>query len=351
MVDTDRDAILPAPALLKRVSWGAILAGAVIAIALTALLSLLGLGIGLGSLDIAEGDSAAGAPKATLIWWAITSIVATGIGAFVAARFAGIPRGITGALHGLAVWAVTTILTLWLATTAIGFALGATASVVKTTAEVTTGAVTTVGGAAISAGGAVAPDLNSPEVNAAREQAQREAGDILRRADVGQENVRQAENAVGTAARNIAMRPGSAEQEINRLVDRLFQGPDAALSPQEREALVTELANRAGMSRQEAERAASRWEAQANTAWANIRRTGTETANRAGETAVDVADTTVDTMSKVAWGMFLISLAGLVAALIGAAIGGATLGVGLIAAGAGARHRDDRDYDHDPRRD
>ena len=348
MVDTDRDAILPAPALLKRVSWGAILAGAIIAIALTALLSLLGLGIGLGTLDIAEGDSGAGAPKATLAWWAVTSILATGIGAFVAARFAGIPRGLTGALHGLAVWAVTTILTLWLATSAVGFALGAAGSVVKTTAQVTSSAVTTVGGAAISAGGAVAPDAGSPEVNAARDQARREAEDILRRAGVGQESVQQAEQAAGIAARNIAMDPGAAQQEVNRLVDRLFEGPNAALSPQERNALVTELANRAGMSRQEAETAAARWEAQANTAWSNVRETGVETANRAGETAVDVADTAVDAMSKIAWAMFLISLAGLVAALVGAAIGGATLGLGLIAAGAA---RDETYHDDDHRRD
>ena len=345
MVDTDRDAILPAPALLKRVSWGAIFAGAVIAIALTALLSLLGLGIGLATLDIAQGDSGAGAPKATLVWWAVTSILATGIGAFVAARLAGIPRGVTGALHGFAVWAVTTLVTLWLATSAIGFALGAASSVVTTTARVTTGAVSTVGGAAISAGGAAIPSPSPADINNARDTARQEAQAILDRAGVGQESARQAQDALGTAAQNIAMQPGAANAEINRLIDRLFEGPNAALSPQERDALVTALAQRAGMSREEAERAAGRWQTQADAAWANVQRTGTETANRAGETAVNVADTAVDTMSKVAWAMFLISLAGLVAALLGAAIGGATLGLGLIAAGAAAGARDEHHHE------
>lgn len=341
-----REPVVPAPALLKRVSWGAIFAGAVIAVALTALLGLLGLGIGLGSLDIAQGDSVAGAPKATLLWWAVTSILATGIGGFVAARLAGIPRSITGALHGFAVWAVTSLLTLWLATSAIGFALGAATNAVTTTARVASGAVTTVGGAAVSAGGAVAPSPSSSDVNAARDRAQQEAQAILDQAGVGQQSAQQAQDAIGTAARNIMMRPGTADAEINRLINRLFQGPNAALSPQEREALVTALAQRAGMSREEAETAARRWEAQANAAWANVRRTGGNVADQAGETAVGVTDTAVDAMSKVAWGMFLISLAGLVAAIIGAAIGGATLGLGLIAAGAAAG-RDDRDYDRD----
>lgn len=346
MVVTDRDTVVPAPALLRRVSWGAIFAGAVIAVALTALLSLLGIGIGLGTLDIAQGDSVEGAPKATLIWWAATSIIATGIGGFIAARLAGIPRGLTGALHGFAVWAVTSLLVLWLATTAVGFALGAATNVVTTTARVTSGAVTTVGGAAIDAGGAVIPGPSSSDVDTARDRARQEAQTILDRAGVGEQSAQQAQDALATAARNIALEPGSAGEEINRLIDRLFQGPNAALSPQERDRLVTALAERGGLSREEAEQVASRWEAQAGAAWANVERTGRNVGDRAGETAVDVADTAVDTLSKVAWGMFLISLAGLVAALIGAALGGATLGLGLIAAGAtAAAVRDEDEHD------
>jgi len=345
-----RPAGVISPALLQRVSWGAIFAGAVTAVALTALLSLLGIGIGLGTLDIAQGDSVEGAPKATLAWWAAISILATGIGGFIAARLAGIPRSMTGAIHGLAVWAVTTLLTLWLATTAVGFALGAAANVVGTTARVASGAVTTVGGAAISAGGAIAPTPSDSEVAAARSQVQQEADRILHDAGVGQSSVEQAQEAIGTAAQNIATQPGSAQEEINRLINRLFQGPNAALSPQERDALVTAIANRAGMSREEADRVAARWETQASAAWANVERTGTNVANQAGETAVEVTDTTVDVMSKVAWGMFLISLAGLVAAVVGAAIGGATLGLGLLAAGTVAAD-DDRDHNGDYVRD
>lgn len=341
MVVTDRAATVPAasPALLKRVSWGAIFAGAVVAVALTALMSLLGLGIGFGSLDIAAGDSVDGAPKATLIWWAATSIVATGIGAFVAARLAGIPRGITGALHGLSVWAVTSLLTLWLATSAIGFVLGAAGNVVSTTARVTSGAVTTAGGAVVSAGGAALPSAS--EVAPARDRIVQEAMAIGRSAGMDQRDVRQAQNALAATAEDIVRSPGDAGQDIQQLIDRMFEGPDAVLSPQERERLVDRLVERSGVSREEARQIADRWQAQASVAWSNVERTGTNVADRAGKTAVTVADTSVDILSKVAWGMFLISLAGLVAALIGAAIGGASLGLGLIAAGAVAAASDD----------
>ena len=353
MVVTNRDAILPAPADLKRVSWGAIFAGAVSAVALTALLGLLGLGIGFGSLDPAEGDNLGAVPRNTLLWWAVISIIATGIGGFVAGRLAGIPRSLTGALHGLAVWSVATLLTLWLATTAVGTILGAATSVVTTTARVATGAVTTAGGAVIDAGGAVAPSGGQVQ-SAMREQGitqqriQREAEEILASAGVTQTDVQSAQEAAGTAAQNIAMRPGTAGEEINRLIGRLFEGPNAALSPAERDALVTELAQRAGMSRQEAEQVASRWEAQAAAATQQVRTTGSNVVNEAGETAVQVSDDALDVLSKAAWGMFLISLAGLVAALIGAAL--AAPSVAVIAATSGVRH-DDYDDDRDHRRD
>jgi hypothetical protein len=293
---------MPPPALLNRVSWGAIFAGAIIAIALTALLSLLGLGIGLGAADPTRADGFEGIPRGTLLWWAVTSILATGIGAFVAARLAGIPHGITGALHGLAVWSVATLLLLWLATSAVGTVLGAAGNVISTTTRVTTDVVGAAGGVIGRAGEAAAPDAE--QVDRARADVQREADEILGSAGIGQDNVDRAQEIVGEAAQNIAMRPGQASEEINRAIERLFGGPDAALTPQERERLIDELAQRAGMTRQEAEQMADRWQTQATAA----RQQTVETAERVRTRAGEISDDVLDTASQVAWGMFLISL-------------------------------------------
>lgn len=348
MAVTERETIVPPPALLSRVSWGAIFAGAVSAVALTALFGLLGLGIGFASLDPAEAGGLNDVPKSTLIWWAVTSILSTGIGGFVAARLAGIPRSMTGALHGLAVWSVATILTLWLATTAAGALLGAASSVVTTTARVTTSAVGTVGGAAVDAGGTIAP--SGSEVEGAlrdrgvtRDRIRQEANDIARSAGIGQQDLAEAQNAVGAAAQNMATNPGTAGAELDRLIDRLFEGPNAVLSPQERDQLVNEIVARSGMSRDEAQRVADRWQAQASAAGERVNATGQQIRSDAGQLGEGV----LDVMSKIAWGMFLISLAGLVAALVGAAFGAPS----LIAAAAGARDRDYRDDEHDHRHD
>lgn len=339
-------AVIPPPAELKRVSWGAIFAGAIVAVALTALLTLLGLGIGFGSLDPAEGDTLGNVPRNTLLWWAVISIVATGVGGFVAGRLAGIPRGLTGALHGLAVWSVATLLTLWLATTAVGMILGAASSVVTTTARVASGVVSTAGGAIIDAGGAVTPSGSAVqealrERGVTQQRIQREAQEILGEAGIGQSDLQAAQRAAGSAAENIVMRPESAGSEINQLIDRMFTGPDAVIAPEERQALVNQLVQRTGMSQQEAEAVATRWQNQASAAAERVQTVGGSTLNQAGETAVQASDDALNVLSQVAWGMFLISLAGLVAAVMGAAL--AAPSFAAVAAASGIR---DEDHHH-----
>ena len=62
------------------------------------------------------------------VWWALSGIVTAFIGGWVAARLAGIPSRGAGTLHGLASWAATILVVLYLlsstATSAVGGAFG-----------------------------------------------------------------------------------------------------------------------------------------------------------------------------------------------------------------------------------
>lgn len=321
------EAALPAPSLLKRASWGAIFAGAVIAVALMALFSILGLALGLSTIEL--GEPVEGVPKTTALWWAASSIVATGIGAFAAGRLAGIPNPLTGALHGAAVWAVSSLVILWLAASAVGFAFGLAGQAVSTTARVASDVVTTTGGAVIR-GGSAAVSAVPAEVSVDRDRVRQEAVGIANQAGIGQDNVGQAENAVAATARDVIRTPGDLPQDLNELIDRLFRGPDAALTPQEQDRLVTVIANRLGVTRGEAEQIAERWQGQARIAWTNVRQTGERTATEIGNVAEDVGQTALDVTADVSWYMFWSSLAGLVAALVGAALAAPTL-VGAVA--------------------
>ncbi|WP_454882969.1 hypothetical protein [Sphingomonas oryzagri] len=138
------------PFVTPRMLWGAIFAGVAIALAVELMFALLGAGIGLSLIDPAAGDSASagGLGLGGLIWWGLSTIVALAAGAYASVRAAGIARPFDGAVHGLAIWGVTLLLTVYLLTSAIGGLVG--------------GAFRAVGGlagAASSSVGAVAPTV------------------------------------------------------------------------------------------------------------------------------------------------------------------------------------------------
>jgi len=112
--------------LLNKVNWGAIIAGAVIALIIQFLLSLLGVGIGAATLDPATGNNpdAGTFSIVSAVWYAITGIIAAFVGGFIASRMSGKTLASSGALHGLTSWAVTTLVLLYLLTTAIGTLVG-----------------------------------------------------------------------------------------------------------------------------------------------------------------------------------------------------------------------------------
>ena len=94
------------------ISWGAVIAGVVVAVALGALLNMLGLAIGATAANPWTMDS--GDAKAFTIggglWLAFSSAVALQVGAFIAARAAKYPDHHKGLFQGLAVWGVAFVL-------------------------------------------------------------------------------------------------------------------------------------------------------------------------------------------------------------------------------------------------
>ena len=106
-----------------RISWGAIFAGAIIALATQLVLTLLGTAVGLATLHPATGQN----PSSTTlgigagVWLVISSLVSLFLGGYIAGRLGGT---FNGWLHGLATWATVAMLTILLLTTAAGGLIG-----------------------------------------------------------------------------------------------------------------------------------------------------------------------------------------------------------------------------------
>ena len=140
----------------SRISWGAILAGAIVASTLTALLTLLGVGIGLISTDaFTTADNFA---IASAIWYVIAGTIALFIGGWIAARLANSRDRTDGLLHGLTTWGVSTLIAAYIASTVLGSLLGGVFgmanSALQATGTATAGLASATGSVASSALGA-----------------------------------------------------------------------------------------------------------------------------------------------------------------------------------------------------
>ena len=139
---------------LNRVSWGAVLAGVVAALVVQILLNMLGIGIGIATLDPGTGDNPAASTFsiAAGLWYVASGIIAAYLGGYMAGRLSGRPIGSTAGLHGLTSWAVTTLVLFCLLTTAVGGIIGGAFSGMS-------GAIGGIGRTAASAAQVAAPGV------------------------------------------------------------------------------------------------------------------------------------------------------------------------------------------------
>ena len=148
--------------LLNQVSWGAIFAGAVTALVTQVILNLVGVGVGLSSVGVNASDNPAASTLSTGagLWFVVSGIVASLAGGAIAGRLSGKPLPGAAALHGLVSWAVTTLVVIYLVTSAASGLVGGTLSTVSSALG---GAGNLVGGTVQTAAQAAAPSLSKIE--------------------------------------------------------------------------------------------------------------------------------------------------------------------------------------------
>lgn len=181
-----------------RLSWGAVFAGLVVATAVQIVLTLLGAGIGFAAWE--PGDSARGLGIGAGIWSILSVLVSLYVGGMTTGRLAGILTRKDGALHGILLWGLSTILTVWLLASGVTALAGGAFRMVG-------GVLGAASGAAAQTAGAVAA---GPEGRAERlgeraeDMAQRNRAEMDTLADTikarAGEVAEGAERAAGTGA-------------------------------------------------------------------------------------------------------------------------------------------------------
>jgi hypothetical protein len=265
------------PALPSRISWGAVLAGGVIAAAIAAMLNILGAAIGATTVDAVgrATPDAASLGIGAVVWLVVANTVALAVGGYTAARLSGSADSTDGLLHGLAVWAIAFLVSATL--------LG----------NLVAGTVSTAASTASSVAGSAASGIGSA-VSAVAGQASPEA--LLQRA---QDTLR------GTGNEPAAMTTEQRSAEIASLLAR--RTANGAFTAEERARLNALVAAESNIPAEEAARRVQSVEEQAQ-------RTAAEAAQRA-RTA---ADATARATSIAAFGAFAALLLGAIAAVLGA---------------------------------
>src|SRR5829696_6802184 len=147
--------------MLNRISWSAVLAGVVIALVTQLILNMIGLGVGVATIDpgagAAENPSAKSLSIGAGIWFVLSGVIAAFAGGYAAGRLAGKPKESTAGWHGLTAWALTTLLIFYLLTSTVGSLLG---GAYNTVTSALGGVSRTVGSTAQTAVQAAAPSLS-----------------------------------------------------------------------------------------------------------------------------------------------------------------------------------------------
>jgi hypothetical protein len=279
VVDDDVDFVASPP----RISWGAIFAGAVSALGLWLLLYAFGLAVGLTAIDPNNPASLRSSGIFTGVWGLVSPLVALFIGGFVAGRGAGVSRRGEGAMHGLVMWGLSMVIGTFLV-------ISAATAVIK--------GVASVGQAAVRAGGAA--------IGAAAEHGSglgMEEGLGLD-ADEALRPVNQRLEAVGRP-------PIRAEQLEAATTDAIQRG--VTEGGIDHDVLATAIARNTALSRADAEEVANRLEMQVDKAKGQL----TQRAQAAETGALRAAYAS----GNAFLGMFGALLLGLVAAVVGAALG------------------------------
>ena len=312
---------------VRRISWGAVLAGTLIALMILLLINLLGVGLGLESIDPAtEADPLAGVGTGLSITVIIANLLALFFGGWAAGRLAGNPRTTEGVLHGILVWGLLTLLTFWLLTTAAGRLVSGAASAV--------GQGLSLVGQGVSA---VAPDAAAAVENALsaqgvslqsiRQEAQGllnnvgaatggagiAGADIVEGEGSVQETVGDAAQNVETTAQDIAQNPQAASAEIDQLLNQLTASGESLADSANRQDLVEALVANTDLSQAEAEARVDNWISTLQNADVNLQ--------GARQELEQAAQNTSDALGRAALWAFVGLLAGALIAAIGAAVG------------------------------
>lgn len=317
-------------AAIRRVSWGSIFAGTVVALALMVFFTTLGLAIGAAAVDpLYESNPLSGLGVGSGIYLVLTQLISLAIGGFAAARLAGVPRTVASLLHGAAVWSVATVLLTWAAVSGGGALFGAASTALGNTASGAANVVRAVAPEDLSfpdlsdVASGISIDNLPPEIREALEESGITADQLRRetretfRDVVSQQEQQRAVSVLQGALADALRNPGDIGSQVDEAVEGLFAGPDAVFSQEDREEVVADMQERLGLTSAQSDQLVQSVEEGIEAAAEDLR----QTLDQIQQQALEIAQRASSVLATTAAWLSFASLLGLAAAMAGAFAG------------------------------
>ncbi len=246
-----------------RVSWAAVLAGVTVALVSQLLLGVLGIAIGASAIDpLHEADPTRGLGTGAGIWFVLSGLISLFAGGWTAGRLAGIHRTVDSSLHGVLTWGVTTLFTFYLLTTGVGAIIGGAARALGQGASLVGQGMAS---ASPQVGDAIRGQLKDSGIDI--DSIKQSASDLMKQTgkselqpDALQKKADDATTDAKNTAGSAAADPQAAGQNLNGLLDRLFNQASDTTNAADREAVVNVVAARTGKSKEEAGKIVDNWQ-------------------------------------------------------------------------------------------
>ena len=300
----------------ERISWGAVFAGALLALITQLALTILGAGIGLSTIDpLQESNPVNGLGIGAIIWYGISTLVSLYLGGTVAGRLAGVPRRTDGLLHGLLSWSLVTLFTFYLLTTAVG---GIISGVGGVAGRALSGIGSGIAAVAPGAGDAIKSELKDQGIDLSdvKHQARlllRQTGKASLSPEALEKQARNAGSVAKKGAIATAEDPQTADDNFDQVIDNLTSKADNIGNAADRDAAVNVVMKRTGKSRAESEQIVDGWINTAKQAQAKL----SQAKDAAAHKARQLGDAAASGLSKAA-----------IYAFIGMVLGAAAAGFG-----------------------
>lgn len=311
--------VAPTAALqpFRRISWGAVIAGMVIAVVIQLVLGLIGTGIGLSTLDPMRYSSpdASSLSLGAGIWWAVSSVIALFVGGWVAGHLSGSAEQTDAVLHGLLTWGMATIVTVYLIAFMVGSVIRGGAAVVGKTADVAaTGVAAAAGPAADLAKDQLASSgITLDSLKAQAKELLAQTGKPALQPDAVATQASAAAGQLSSGAASAGSNDNQPVADLQTILQKIITSGKATIDQVDRDAVVNVVMARTGATKQEAEQRTDAWIKQYQDAKAQLEQKKAQAEAKARQVADDAASAT----SKGALGAAAALLLGAVAAGLG----------------------------------